>query len=101
MDFPIKLVLPAALVVTTFASAGACQEHTPRHCGDIVTKLKCNSEPGCEWNQQDHDCQSVCFQIEDQQQCEDIERCIWDPSGGTSDGEETDGDPGICTEPFT
>ena len=102
MDSPAKLVLPLALVVTTFASANAC-ERTPEHCVDIEKQSKCESAPGCEWDAEYGWCSSSCFKIEDQQECEAIERCVWDPELAETDG-ETGGETGgetACHEPFT
>lgn len=99
MDFPFKLVLPAALVVTTFASANGCLDRTPDYCVDIENKSKCESEAGCGWDEQNGECANICYQIEDQQECEAIERCEWNPEFGT--GDETGGEVSSCGEPFT
>ncbi len=96
-----RLVLPAALVVTTFVSANACKydPSAEEYCIDIETKSDCNSAAGCGWSDQDGLCLNICDQIETQMECEAIDRCVWDLEGDTG-GTDTGGG-GACHEPFT
>jgi hypothetical protein len=108
MDSPrFKLALPATLLVTTFLSASACKDDPAEgdsesseseYCGDIETMATCESEPGCGWSAQGNDCVNTCYLIEDEVECRSIERCEWNPLGGSETG---DGGAGACEEPFT
>lgn len=97
MDSALKLVLPTALVVTTFLGAGACRDQGHHYCEDIETEPKCNAEPGCGWDQQNGECTNSCSQIEDKQECEKIERCTWE----ASEASETGGEQERCRQVFT
>ena len=94
----LGLVLPAALVVTTFSLAASCQ-HTQEYCVDIDKKSVCDSAEGCAWNDAEGLCENVCDEITDQAACEDIKRCEWSPpiEGDT----DTSGNEATCHEPFT
>lgn len=92
-----KLVLPAALAVTTFALGSACRDEQ-EYCVDIESKSKCESAAGCAWDSDTGLCQNICSEIEDEMECKAIERCEWSASGES--GESDTGGAG-CHEPFT
>ena len=73
-------------------------ESAPEYCGDIESMATCESAPGCGWDEQSDDCINICFMIVDEDECRSIERCEWNPLGGTDTGE---GGAGACEEPFT
>lgn len=109
MDSPrFKLVLPAALIVSTMLNVGACNnapaegessdDSPSNYCADIETMDVCDSEPGCGWDPQSNDCINTCFMIADEVECRSIDRCQWNPLGGSETGE---GGAGACEEPFT
>jgi hypothetical protein len=101
-----RLILPAALVVTTFVSAGSCK-HQPDYCVDIENQADCDSADGCAWSTEDDVCINTCHLNETQAECEAIDRCEWYPegapseSGGTDTGGTETGDEGGCGEPFS
>ena len=99
-----RLVLPAALAVSTFASANACNGplSEPDYCIDISSEAKCNQADACRWNDQFSECMNTCSEIEAQEECEAISRCEWYPDGDPFGGTDTGGssDP-VCGEPFT
>jgi hypothetical protein len=102
MDFTrFKFALPATLAVSTFVSVSACKdEHV--YCVDIERQKKCESEPSCQW--QNGQCDSVCFTLDNESDCEAIEGCFWEASGGSGSetgDSETGGPAGSCHEPFT
>lgn len=110
MDSPrFKLVLPAALIVSTMLSVSACKDELTdgdsessddspsNYCADIETMDVCDSEPGCGWDPQSEDCINTCFMITDEVECRSIDRCQWNPLGGSETGEGA----GACEEPFT
>jgi hypothetical protein len=99
-----RLVLPAALVVTTYVSASSCKYDPSKeeYCGDIESRADCDSVDGCGWSDEFDECVNTCFLIQTQEECEAIERCFWDVDGGGSEtgGTETGGG-GSCHEPFS
>jgi hypothetical protein len=109
-----RLVLPAALVVTTFVSASSCKYDPSReeYCVDIENRTDCDSVEGCGWSDEYDECVNTCFLEQTQAECEAIDRCFWEAEGGGSEmggsemggsetgGSETGGD-GSCHEPFS
>jgi hypothetical protein len=99
-----RLVLPAALLVTTFVSASSCKYDPSReeYCGDIEEQADCESVAGCGWSTEYDECINTCHLNESQADCEAIDRCVWEAEtgGGETGGTETGGD-GQCHEPFT
>lgn len=103
-----RLVLPAALLVTTFVSASSCKYDPSReeYCADIESQADCDSVDGCGWSTEYDECINTCYLNETQAECEAIDRCVWFPGGGGSEtGSETGGTEtgggGSCEEPFT
>ena len=94
----LQLVLPATLVVTTFAVAAACNR-VEEYCVDIEKKSVCDAEPDCRWNDQYSECMNICNEITDQAQCEELDRCEWGPP--IDGGGDTDGVEFTCHAPFT
>jgi hypothetical protein len=101
-----RLVLPAALVVTTFVSANSCK-HEPDYCVDIENQADCDSAEGCGWSTEYDVCNNTCYLVETQAECDALDRCEWYPDGAPSEsggtetgGTETGGDGG-CGEPFS
>lgn len=100
-----RLVLPAALVVTTFVvSASSCKYDPSReeYCADVESQADCDSVAGCGWSTEFDECINTCYLNETQAECEAIDRCVWFPDGGGSEtgGTETGG-VGSCEEPFS
>jgi hypothetical protein len=104
-----RLVLPAALLVTTFVSASSCKYDPSReeYCADIERQADCDSVAGCGWSIEYGVCNDTCYLNETQAECEAIDRCVWYPDGGGSGpgesetgGTETGGD-GSCEPPFS
>ncbi len=99
----LKFALPAALAVTTFSVAGACGDnhsnndghHVEEYCEDIGSMAACATEPGCGWDTQYDECVNTCYQITDEAQCAEIDRCVWDAGAETTGGGES------CHQPFT
>lgn len=99
-----RLVLPAALVVTTFVSASSCKYDPSRedYCGDIEKQADCDSVDGCGWNMEFGFCSDTCHLNETQAECEAIDRCVWFPDGaGSGTGGTETGGVGSCEPPFS
>lgn len=100
-----RLVLPAALVVSTYVSATSCNFGPNRDCEDIAIRKKCDATEGCGWSEDFDECVSTCFTYQTQAECEAVERCFWEPGGGSgpesdTGGSET-GEDGSCHAPFS
>jgi hypothetical protein len=101
-----RLVLPAALAVTTYVSATSCKYDPSKeeYCEDIVSRSDCESVEGCGWSEDYDECVNTCFMIQTQAECEAIDRCFWEAEGGGSGsetGETETGGGGSCHEPFS
>jgi hypothetical protein len=100
-----RLVLPAALVVTTFVSANSCK-HRHEYCADIENQADCDSVDYCGWNAEYGVCSNTCYLNETQAECEAIDSCEWfaeggGSGGGTETGGTETGGGGSCEEPFS
>jgi hypothetical protein len=115
-----KLILPAALVVTTFVMTGACtsdpedgasdsQADAPddssgdtaadttdggvTYCIELFDDMSaCEAEADCVWSDEFNECVHICTLITTQVECEANDSCVWDPAGDNG---------GYCYEPFT
>jgi hypothetical protein len=97
-----RLVLPAALFVTTFVSASSCTNLNKEDCADIEKQSDCDSQDGCGWNTEFGWCSSTCHLEQTQAECEAIDRCVWFAGGsGTDTGGTETGGGGSCEPPFT
>lgn len=99
-----RLVLPAALVVSTYVSAASCNGRE-QYCEDIALRKNCESTEGCGWSEDYNECVNTCFLFQTQSECEAVERCFWEADGGSGPESETGGtetgEGGSCHAPFS
>jgi hypothetical protein len=99
-----RLVLPAALVVTTIVvGAGSCKSSTSNgddegshvtYCVDIESMAACNDAAACAWNDAAGECENTCHEITVEAECVALDRCEWSIAEGSGGGE-------TCHEVFT
>jgi hypothetical protein len=97
-----KLVIPAALAVSTLGVLLACDDDNgtetsgsetsgatstgsaPQECADIVDEAACAAETRfeCVWNPDNEECQIDCAAYPDEQSCSEEILCAWDDNAG-------------------